>query len=121
MPRNPVSKVARRLGVSTRFLRGCPQWMQEGRGATEEEFTIWVRGQHKRACKEYQAAYPISFYQGKCFHMLHFKKPCVPFFAHTGICETGIFHPERIKNDLPGSFGKSARRASRDVAKMLGK
>lgn len=120
MPKSAVAKVARKIGVSPEYLESCPHWMQEGRGATEAEFTKWARHQHKRACKEYEAAFPITFLHGKCVHMTKMKKPCVSFFGHTGICETGVFHPERIKIMTWHDFHKAARRAGRKVKQVLG-
>lgn len=115
-----LRKQAKKIGVSTKFLRSCQHWIQEGREPTIEEFTNWARCQHKRACKRYQAAYPLNYHNGKCRHMLTLKRPCVSFFSHTGICETGYFVPERIRYITWTNFQKSARKAARIVKKELG-
>ena len=117
--RRQLRKQAKKLDVSVRYLRSCPFWTQEGRAPTIEEFTRWAKNQHKRACKEYEAAYPMNYYQGKCQHMIHFNKPRVPFFSHTGICETGYFVPERMHHVLWTTFNKQARKAARTVKKQL--
>jgi len=114
-----VKKVAKKIGVSASYLKYQPHWIQEGRGPTVEEFTAWARNQHKRACKRYQAAYPVSGNRGKCHHFITMKKPCVSFFSHTGICETGFFEPERMHHLLWTEFNKQARKAARVVKKEL--
>jgi len=114
-----VKKVARRLDVSARFLKSMQPWIQDGRAPTIEEYSSWARGQHKRACKEYRAAFPLDYYDGKCQHRVEFGRPCAPFFSHTGICETGYFVPERIRNLGFAKFNKQARKADRIVKKEL--
>ena len=117
--RKQLRRQAKKLGVSVEYLESCQFWIQEGRAPTEEEFTWWARNQHKRACKKYEAAYPMNYYNGKCIHMVHFKKPCVSFFSNTGICETGYFVPERMHLHLLTTFNKRARKALREVRKQL--
>jgi len=114
-----VKKTAKKLKIGVRFLQSTQPWIQEGRAPTIEEFTDWARQQHKRACKEYEAAYPITHYNGKCQHMLSRDKPCVSFFSHTGICETGYFVPERMPHLILAKFDKQARKAARKVKNTL--
>lgn len=113
-----LRKQAKKLGVSVEYLRDCPLWMHRGEKPTEEEYTLWARNQHKRACKEYEAAYPLTYFHGRCSHMVR-KKACVSFFGHTGICETGVFIPERIKRLTWSDFQKQARRAQRKVKEII--
>ncbi len=113
-----IGKTAKKLGVSRKFLESCQSWIQEDRAPTMEEFTQWARSQHKRACKEYESAWPFSHYQGSCAHMIR-NKPCVPFFSHTGICETGYFVPERMNHLTWDIFNKQARKAMRMVRREL--
>lgn len=117
--RKKLREQAKELGVSVRYLESTQIWVQEGRAPTVEEYTAWARSQHKRACKAYQAAYPVDYHRGKCQFLLSFKRPCVAFFSHTGICETGYFVPERMHNLLWTDFNKNARKAGRDVKKIL--
>lgn len=114
-----LRKVAKKLGIPVGYLKSIQTWLGEGREPTIEEFTKWARSQHKRACKEYTAAYPMSYYNGRCLHRILFNRPCASFFSHTGICETGYFIPERIKNLSWKAFNKEARKADRIVKKEL--
>lgn len=114
-----IRKIAKSLGVSTKYLRDQQHWIQEGRAPTEAEFTAWARNQHKCSCRTYQAAYPLLYYKGKCVNCLNFKRPCLNFFSHSGICETGYFVPERISISTWNDFQKSFRKARRKVRLII--
>lgn len=114
-----ISKTSRKLCVSAEYLDGTGQkWLQEGRAPTDEEFQNWARNQHEKACKRYEPAYPLKHNNGRCAHCLK-KKPCTSFFSHTGICETGYFHPDRIKITKWSDFQKQYRKAVRKVNRIL--
>lgn len=116
-----VSSTAQKLGVSANFLHNTGQrWLQDGREPTLEEFQNWARKQHEKACKHYTPAWPLGHYNGKCQHCIEMKRPCTSFFAHTGICETGYFEPDRIKTLPWNEFQKMYRRAMRKVNQKLG-
>lgn len=112
-------KTAKKLGVSKEYILGCPYWVQENREPTEEEFQRWARNQHDKACKHYEPAYPLKHYRGRCFHHVKMKKPCTAFFSHSGICETGIFVPDKISITTWSDFQKQYRKAARKVKRIL--
>ncbi len=120
-----VSKTSKTLGVSTDYLNSQPRWIQEGRAPTEEEFTKYARrsvwsDEHQRmvkSCQKYEPAWPLSYHNGRCAHCQK-KKPCTAFFAHTGICETGEFVPDKIKIIKWSDFQKQFRKANRRVQKV---
>jgi hypothetical protein len=117
--RERIVKKAKNLGVSVEFLEGEPIWIQQGRAPTPDEFRDWARSQHKKSCKRYEPAVPISRYNGMCYHCKEFNKPCTSFFANTGICETGYFEIERIKVTPWNVFQEQFRKAERRVGKKL--
>lgn len=115
-----IRKTAKKLKVSPEYLVQTGQvWIQEGRQPTADEFTDWAREQHPRACKHYQAAWPLKCHNGRCANHIQFNKCCTSFFANTGICETGYFHPERIRIKKWIDFQRLYRLANRRVGKKL--
>lgn len=89
--RRRLRRVAHKLGLSVEVLKASPIWMQEGRDATEEEYTNWARSQHKDACQEYRAAWPIVQQRGKCVDYLKLGRPCNAQYAHSCMCWSGQF------------------------------
>jgi len=122
-----VSKTSKTLGVSKDYLDSQPKWIQEGRAPTEEEFQtearkpVWSDEHQKmvKSCQKYEPAWPLSQNNGRCVHCIK-KKPCTAFFAHTGICETGFFEPDKIRITKWSDFQKQFRKANRRVQKSLG-
>ncbi len=113
-------RTAARLGVSRQYIESQPIWIQEGRAPTYDEFKNWSRSQHEKACQFYEPAWPLNHHNGQCHHYLcNRKKPCTSFYAHTGICETGEFVPDKIKIIKWSDFQKQFRKANRRVKKQL--
>lgn len=108
------------LGCSREYLQSCPIWIQQGRKATAQEFTKWVHSQSDKVCRYYKAAWPVSHYRGKCIHYVQNRKPCTAIFAHTGVCETGFFNPDGIKQIRWSDFQKTIRCANRKAREVVG-
>ena len=106
--RRKLRRLARKFDVSVALLETCPIWYQEGRNATEEEYTAWARSQHKSACQEYQVAWPVIGNHGKCIHYIIYGRPCKPQYAHTGMCWSGHYEPEG-HHFTWGDMGKAFR------------
>ena len=116
-----IKATSRKLHCSVEYLEQTNQpWIKTGRKPTADEFTDWARQQHPKCCKHYQAAWPLASYNGQCDNFIQFGKCCTSFFANTGICETGYFHPERIKIKKWIDFQRLYRKAHRSVEKKLG-
>lgn len=100
-------------GLSQEYCESLPVWDRECRAPTSEEFRDYCRNR-PRSCKEYEPAWPLAQYHGKCKWFIHFgNRPCGMSFVKKSVCLFGVAEEGRSVHVGWLSFRKTRDRLGR--------